>query len=411
MTSTAPSADEVVPADSPDHLPLSVLVVIGALTAIPPLVTDLYLPALPDMARTLGAPDALAQLTMSLCLAGLALGQLVVGPLSDRLGRMRPLRWGVALLVVTTFLCAASGNLWVLLVARLLQGLAGSAAVVVARAIIRDVYDGPHVAKIFSQLMLVLGLAPVVGPILGGQMLRFTDWRGIFVALGIVSAALLAASWLMLHETRQPGSHPPGAGAGRVLWSLLRDPHFTAYVVITALGGAILFTYIGLSSFVLQDGYGLSAVGYSVVFGANGVGLILGSQLNAHLVMRVGPARMLRGSLMLMVVASAVVMVAQWTEAPLMAVLVPLWFVLVGFGGVNGNATALALQPHRALAGSASALLGSAGFILGGIIPPLVSSGGTGGPVMGLTMTVAGVVALATLLLVIRPSHLLEERA
>lgn len=151
--------------------------VIGALTAVPPLVTDLYLPALPDVARTLGAPDALAQLTISLCLLGLAVGQLFVGPLSDRVGRMRPLRWGVALLTVTSLLCAISGNLWILLVARLLQGLAGSAAVVIARAIVRDVYHGSQVARVFSELMLVMGLAPVIGPVVGGQLLRFTDWR------------------------------------------------------------------------------------------------------------------------------------------------------------------------------------------------------------------------------------------
>lgn len=405
MRSTVPSADGAAPGASADHLPRIVLVVIGALTAVPPLVTDLYLPALPDVARTLGAPDALAQLTISLCLLGLALGQLFVGPLSDRVGRMRPLRWGVALLTVTSLLCAVSGNLWILLAARLLQGLAGSAAVVIARAIVRDVYHGPQVARVFSELMLVMGLAPVVGPVVGGQLLRFTDWRGIFVALGILSALLLAASWVLLHETRTPRAHPSGLSTGRVLWSLVRDAHFGAYLIVTGLGGVILFSYIGMSSFVLQNGFGLSAVGYSIVFGANSVGLVIGSQLNARLVMRVGPATMLRCALGVLLVASALVMTAQLAGGPLMSVLIPLWFVLVGFGGIMGNATALALEPHREVAGAASALLGSANFVLGGLVPPLVSIGGTGGAVMGVTMTLAGALAFATLVLVIRPGR------
>lgn len=402
MTSTVPSAEETASPASPSHLPLPVLVVIGALTAVPPLVTDFYLPGLPSMARSLGAPDSLAQLTISLCLLGLALGQLFVGPLSDRVGRMRPLRWGVALLAATSFLCAVSGSLWILLIARLLQGLAGSAAVVIARAIVRDVYDGPRVAKVFSELMLVMGLAPVVGPILGGQLLRFTDWRGIFVALGIVTSVLLVASWTVLHETRPPGAIPLAVRTRRTLWALVRDPHFAAYLVVTGLGGVILFTYIGMSPFVLQDGYGLSAVGYSIVFGANAVGLVLGSQLNARLVMRIGAATMLRAGLTLMLVASALVMVAQWLGATKLLVLVPLWFVLVGFGAVMGNAAALALEPHREIAGTASALLGAANFVLGGLVPPLVSAGGTGGPVMGLTMTIAGAAALGTLVVATR---------
>lgn len=402
MTSTVASADRTVSPHAPNHLSLPVLVVIGALTAVPPLVTDFYLPGLPDMARSLDAPDSLAQLTISVCLLGLALGQLFVGPLSDRVGRIRPLRWGVALLAVTSFLCAVSGSMWILLVARLLQGLAGSAAVVIARAIVRDVYDGPRVAKVFSELMLVMGLAPVVGPILGGQLLRVTDWRGIFVVLGILTSLLLVASWVALHETRAPGAHPLGISTGRALWSLLRDPRFVAYMVVTGLGGVTLFTYIGMSPFVLQDGYGLSAVGYSVAFGANAVGLVIGSQVNARLVLRVGPARMLLAELALMVLASGLVAVAQWAHAATMLVLVPLWFVLLGFGGMMGNATALALEPHRELAGSASALLGASSFILGGLVPPLVSAGGTGGATMGATMFVAGAVALATVLMTSR---------
>jgi len=384
---------------TPTQLSLPVLLVIGCLTAIPPLVTDLYLPALPEMARVLDAPGSLTQLTMSLSLVGLALGQLVVGPLSDRVGRIRPLRWGLVLLAVTTLLCALAPNLWVLLVARLLQGLAGSAAVVIARAIVRDVYDGYRLAKVYSELMLVMGLAPVIGPVIGGQLLCFTDWRGTFVALLVLVLALLLASWPMLSETRHPDQRDRDVRVTAALWSLLTDVRFVAYLTVTALGGAVLFTYIVLSGFVLQNGYGLSPVAYSWVFGSNAIGLIIGSQINARLVVRLGPARMLTSALSVMGCASLLVAVAQALEAPLAALLVPLWCVLLGFGGVMANANALALGPHRRLAGTASALLGSANFLLGAAVPPLVSLAGSDGPVMGITMASAALLALLTLVL------------
>ena len=168
-----------------------------------PLVTDFYLPALPDLARSLGTNEAAAQLTISVSVVGLALGQLVAGPLSDRVGRLLPLRVGVLLLAVTSFLCAIADDIGTLLALRLAQGLAGAATLVVARAVVRDVYDGARAARIFSELMLVMGLAPVVGPLVGGQLLRVTDWRGIFVALGILSALLLVATLLVLEETGQ----------------------------------------------------------------------------------------------------------------------------------------------------------------------------------------------------------------
>ena len=185
-------------------LPLRTLVLLGALTAAAPLVTDFYLPALPDLARALGTTEAAAQLTVSVSIVGLALGQLVAGPLSDRIGRLVPLRVGVLLLAITSFLCALADDITVLLGLRLAQGLAAAATLVVARAVVRDVYDGARAARIFSELILVMGLAPVVGPMLGGQLLRVTDWRGIFVTLGIIGAVLLVATLALLEETWQP---------------------------------------------------------------------------------------------------------------------------------------------------------------------------------------------------------------
>ena len=385
-------------------LPLRVLVALGALTAVAPLVTDLYLPALPDLARSLGTSEPLAQATVSVCLVGLSLGQLFVGPLSDRVGRMRPLRWGVALLAVTSFLCAVADEITVLLVLRLLQGLAGSAALVIARAIVRDVYDGARAAKVFSELMLIMGLAPVVGPVVGGQLLRFTDWRGIFVTLGLLTTALLVGCWLVVHETvdrrtvDRPDSHPL-----RVFRTLLSDGRFVGYLALMGLMGIILFSYISMSSFVLRGEYDVRPVGYSFAFGANAIGMVVGSQVSARLVIRRGPAALLRAGVALLTAAAAAVVAALAAGAPLALVLLGLWFVLFALGMSFGNATALALSPHGAVAGTAAALLGASQFLLGAAVPPLVSLLGTSGVVMGTTMVTAAALALATLFLVIQP--------
>ncbi|WP_121257701.1 multidrug effflux MFS transporter [Nocardioides ferulae] len=401
MTATSPDAATdaatAAPTGVPTELSRGVLVTLGALTAVAPLVTDLYLPGLPDLARSLGTSDAMAQLTMSVCLVGLALGQLVAGPLSDRIGRMRPLRWGVLVLTVTSFVCAVATDVWVLLLLRLAQGLAGAAAMVVARAIVRDVYSGARAAKVFSELMLVMGLAPILGPLLGGQLMTLTDWRGIFVVLGLVGLLLLAASRLVLVETRPAASRQAVPVPARALRRLVADRRFRGFLVLSALLGVVLFAYISMSSFVLQDGYGLGPVAYAWVFGANAAGMIVGSQVSARLVGRLGPATLLRWGLLLVGAATVALAAALAWEAPLAVAAGPMWLVLAGLGLSLGNSTALALTPHGADAGSAAALLGASQFLLGAAVPPLVSVGGVSGGLMGATMAVAGVGALLTL--------------
>ncbi|MCD9199811.1 multidrug effflux MFS transporter [Aeromicrobium wangtongii] len=380
------------------------LLTLGALTATGPLVTDLYLPALPDLARSMGTSEAAGQLTMSVCLVGLALGQLVAGPLSDRIGRTGPLRWGVLILVVTSFLCAVATNIVLLLVLRLVQGLAGAAALVIARAIVRDVYDGARAAKVYSDLILVMGLAPVIGPVLGGQLLTVTDWRGIFVLLGAIASLLLAACWWCLDETHPPEVRAAAPSHQRALRTLLADPHFRSFMAITALLGIVLFTYISMSSFVLRNDFGLGPVAYALTFGANAVGMIIGSQVGARLVARTGPARMLRAGLLLIAAATTSLAIAFALDAPLAVPLVALWLVLAGLGMSMGSCTSLALGPHAGRAGSAAALLGTSQFLFGAAIPPLVSVGGTSGEVMGITMAAAGLGSLLALRVALRRS-------
>jgi DHA1 family bicyclomycin/chloramphenicol resistance-like MFS transporter len=404
MSTSARPAVQPTRAASTAGLSLPVLLTLGALTAVAPLVTDMYLPALPDLARALGTSDALAQLSMSVTLVGLALGQLVVGPLSDRVGRMAPLRWGILALAVTSFLCAVAGNVVVLLALRLAQGLAGAAALVIARAIVRDLCSGARAAKVFSELMLVMGLAPVVGPVLGGQLLRFTDWRGIFVTLGFLSLALLVACRLVLTETRPARSGTNVELPTQGFRSLLRHRQFLGFMALGALLGTVLFSYISMSSFVLRERFGLGPVAYSCVFGGNAVGMIVGSQVNARLVGARGPAVMLRRGLGVTGLATGLTALALATPAPLAAVLVPLWFVLAGLGGSLGNATALALAPHGEHAGTASALLGASQFLLGATVPPLVSVGGATALALGVVMAVAGLGALLLVTKIVRPT-------
>lgn len=372
-------------------LPLRTLVLLGALTAAAPLVTDFYLPALPDLALALGTTEAAAQLTVSVSIVGLALGQLVAGPVSDRIGRLAPLRVGVLLLSITSFLCALSDDIGVLLGLRLAQGLAAAATLVVARAVVRDVYDGARAARIFSELILVMGLAPVVGPVVGGQLLRVTDWRGIFVTLGIIGAVLLVATLVLLEETWVPRA----AGSPNGIGLLVRDRDFLGFMVVAGCLGVVLFSYISMSPFVLRDEHGVGPVAFSWIFGSNAAGMVVGGQVNARLVGRHGPARMLRVGLALLAVAACALAIGLATGAQLDVVLVPLWFVLCGLGMSFGNATALALVPHGGIAGSASALLGTSQFLLGAAVPPLLSIPGTTGVAMGAAMAVAALLALA----------------
>ncbi len=402
----APQTHEVHRPPRPRFGP-GLFVTIGALTAFGPLATDLYLPGLPDMAAALDTTPSLAQLTISVCLVGLALGQLVAGPLSDSMGRRRPLLVGVALFAVASFLCALAPSIWVLLALRLVQGLTGAAGIVIARAIVRDTYSGSEAARVFSQLMLVMGLAPIAAPLLGGQILNFTDWRGVFVALGVIGVGLFAAALLVVPETNPPEfRHVGGLGSQvRQMARLVLDRQFLVYLLIAGLQGATLFTYISLSSFVLRSDYGISPQTYSFIFATNAVGMVVGAQVNATLVRRHGPLRLLRCQLVLAVVGALVLTVDSVMTRSLVGVLIPLFLVMASFGGLAGNVTALALTPYGHAAGAASALLGNAQFLFGAVVPPVVSLVGTQSGVMGATMlTTSGVALLLAAATVRQPS-------
>ena len=282
------------------------LLILGALSAFGPLSLDMYLPGLPSLTRGLHASASAGQLTITGCMLGLGLGQLVAGPLSDTHGRRRPLIAGLLAYVVASAACAAAPSISVLVVVRLLQGMAGGVGIVIARAIVRDLSDGTTAARMFSVLMAVTGVAPVCAPLIGGQVLAFTSWRGVFVILAAIGVPLLLAAVLGLPETLAPAQRHGGGlrAVLRTFRGLLGDRSFGPHAASFSLSFAAMFAYIAGSSFVLENIYGISPQLFSVVFAVNSAGLIAVSQLSGRTVGRLGSDVLLRRGLVAVAVAS-----------------------------------------------------------------------------------------------------------
>jgi DHA1 family bicyclomycin/chloramphenicol resistance-like MFS transporter len=355
------------------------LLILGALSAFAPLSIDMYLPALPALGRGFGVSAAQVQLTLSACLLGLALGQLVAGPLSDALGRRRPLLVGVAAYTVASLLCVLAPSVGALVAVRFVQGLAGAAGIVIARAVVRDRYAGVAAARYFSLLMLVNGLAPILAPVIGGQLLRVTSWRGVFVVLAAIGALLLLATASGLDETLAPADrHTGGLPATLATFRrLLADRFFVGYALSSGLSFAAMFAYIAGSPFVLQDIYGLSPQLFSLVFGVNALGIMAASQINGRLVDRVPLPRLLAVGLAMTALGGIAVLAAVLGHVGLIGVTPALCVVVSSQGIVLPNATSLALSGHPRTAGSASALLGVLQYVIGAAAAPLVGVGGT----------------------------------
>ncbi|WP_093878887.1 Bcr/CflA family multidrug efflux MFS transporter [Streptomyces sp. TLI_105] len=397
---------------------LLVTLVLGGLTALPPLSMDMYLPALPEVTGALRAPAATVQLTLTACLAGMALGQLVVGPMSDKWGRRRPLLAGMAVYVLATAVCALAPSAELLIGFRLLQGLAGAAGIVIARAVVRDLYDGVEMARFFSTLMLISGVAPIIAPLIGGQILRLTDWRGVFHVLTAIGVLLTLVVWRFLHETLPPERrHEGGVGqALRTMRGLLADRVFTGYMLTGGLAFAALFAYISASPFVVQEIYGASPQTFSLLFGLNSVGLVAVGQINGKLLVgRVSLDKALGcglGIILLAGLALTLMTTGVLGEVGLAPVAAGLFVLMsaMGLAMPNTNAQALMRTPHAA--GSASALLGTSSFLIGAVASPLVGIAGEHTAVpMAVVQLGCAVLALACFLGLCRPWHTTEPQA
>lgn len=387
---------------------LKLVLVLGAMSAIGPLTIDTYLPALPQLSVELNATASQAQLTITGLLLGLGLGQLIIGPLSDAVGRRKPLLFGLAGHGLMSVLCALAPSITILTVTRTLQGLAGAAVAVVAMAMVRDLFSGIRAAQLLSRLILVLGVAPILAPSLGSALLKFTEWPGIFVALAVAAVALFALAFFALPETlpverRQPVSI---RGSLRSYLSLFKDRLFVIMVLVAGLMFATLFAYIAGAPFILQDVYGLSPSQFGLAFSANAVGLILMTQLNPIFVKRWGPVAVLTIAVLVAFVSSlALLGIALAGFGGLLGLMIPLFFVISATGLAFPNAPAIALNRHGEAAGTAAALLGASQFLVGGLVAPLVGlfANGTAVP---MTAVMVGTTGLATALFVMGRSGL-----
>ena len=375
-------------------------VTLGLLAALGPLCIDLYLPALPELARDLQTSTATAQLSLTAGLLGLGAGQLLFGPMSDKFGRLRPLTLSLALLFIASIGCALAQDIHQLLLARLFEGLAGAGGAVLSRAVARDMYSGHELTRFFALLMLVNGLAPIGAPVLGGVLMTLLNWRGIFVVLGATALLLILLARWKLHETLPPERRSQGSifSAWAALGQVVVHRPFMGFCLTQAFMMSGMFAYIGASPFVLQQIYGLSPQAFSFCFAANGIGLVIASQTSARLCPLWGEYRVLKGGLTLAFAASSLLLLAGLTAAPLPLVLVALFFTIASNGVIATTASSLAMQSQGHRAGSASAVIGVCMFSFGAISVPVTGLGGTS--LVSMTGTILGCFMLAILVFI-----------
>ncbi|MDF2679047.1 MAG: transporter [Brevibacillus sp.] len=380
-------------------------VILGSLSAFGPLSLDMYLPALPMLETDLQTTTSMAQMSLTACLVGLSVGQLFAGPLSDVQGRRKPLLIGLIFYALSSFLCAIAPSIWTFLLLRLVQGMAGSAGIVIARATVRDLYSGTELTKFFALLMLINGIAPIAAPIIGGQLLQVTSWHGVFIALGLIGLIMFFTVMFGLPETL-PAQMRSKGGLGNTLKTfngLIKDRTFMGYALSQGLVTAAMFAYISGSPFVLQEIFGVSPQMFSVIFAVNGLGIIIASQITGKLAGKVKETKLFVAGISIAAIAGITLLSMILLDAGLFALLVPLFFVVSCVGIVGATGFSLAMANQSKAAGSASALQGLISFIGGGIVAPLVGIGGSSTAVpMGVVMAVATVLSTLCYVFMIR---------
>ena len=347
-------------------------VFLGFLAAMAPLSTDMYLPGLPQMTTELGVGASLIQLTLTMSMAGMAIGQLFAGPVSDHFGRKYPSAIGMAVFMLSSLGCALAPDIISLLVMRLVQGLSGAFGIVTARAVARDLYTGADLTRFFSLLMLVNGITPVLGPVVGGQILYFVSWRGVFVFLCFVGAALMLGS-IRMNETLPVENRIKSMGGSfKSFGELLHDRSFLGQCLIQCFFFSAFFAYISGSSFLFQNIYGITPQEYSILFGAIGFVIVLFGLFPARLAGRVKDISMLRFALTQAFVGSIFFAVTAWTRAPFAAVVASLLVAVPCVSVMGASSFSMAMRTQGKKAGSAAALIGFFSMISGGIMAPLV---------------------------------------
>lgn len=384
---------------------IAIIVILGALVALGPFTIDLYLPAFPEVAIDLMASDAAIQFTLTATTIGFGLGQLVVGPLSDAFGRKRPLIIATVIHILASVLVVLAPTIEWVLVGRTLQGFGAAGGAVVAMAIVRDLFSGQRLIRMLARMALVTGLAPVLAPVIGSQLLRVVTWREIFVVLAIYGVLIGAIALIWLRETR-PAHMRSGAGITAVrdrYRRLLSDGSFMGVALVGAMTFTTLFAYLSASSFVLQDQYGLSAQAYGVVFGLNSIGVAIGTQLSARLMRALAPRDVATGGLIMMSAGAVALFICSLFDSGLLGAVIPLFFVVTPLGFIMPAVQVMALQDHGSEAGTAASLIGAMNFGVAGIVSPVVGMLGASSTSMAIVMIGALLVGHASLWLVVRP--------
>ncbi|MBR23292.1 MAG: Bcr/CflA family drug resistance efflux transporter [Leifsonia sp.] len=382
------------------------VLILGALTALGPFTIDLYLPAFPQIEGDLDVSTAAVQLTLTATTLGFALGQLLVGPWSDKVGRRLPLVLATSVHVLASIGVAFSPDISWLLAFRVLQGFGAAAGGVVAMATVRDLFGGYPLVRMLSRLALVTGIAPIAAPVIGSQLLLIMPWRGMFGVLAAYGVIIMVLAALFIVETLPPARRVEKGHAtlGERYRSLFTDRIFVGVAIIGGMTFSGLFAYLSASSFLFQDVYGLDPQGYGLLFAANSIGVVIGVQVSSRLAKYFGPAWILAGSTAVLLGSAIAIVVLELAGAGLLGTVIPLWLFITACGFGFPCVQVLALTNHGKEAGTAASVLGAMNFGLAGLISPIVGLFGIADAVpMGTVMAITAAVAIASLWFIVRP--------
>jgi MFS transporter, DHA1 family, multidrug resistance protein len=392
---------------------IQLAILLGSLGLLGPFTIDTYLPSFPTIVKDFHTTASLVQISLTACLLGLGAGQLFIGPLSDVKGRRKPLLLFLCLYLLASLTCSFSPNIYFLIVARFVQGFSAAGGLVVSRAVIRDLFSGKELTKFFTLIVLVGNLGPIVAPIAGGAILSFTKWNGVFIVLACIGAILIFIVSLKLPETLPPEKRVPSNLPQLMsnFGSLFKDREFMGYAFTQGFTTAGIFAYVSGVPFVYQNIYHVSPQQFSLLFGVNGLGLIIGSQLVGRLTDRISERTFLKIGLGISITAGAILLIALLLKAPLIAVAIPIFFFVSSISIIGTTSFALAIESQGHIAGSASALLGLLPFVLGSLSAPLVGIAGsyTGVP-MGITIFGASLLAFISYFVLVRKRSVRMQR-
>ncbi|MES5261700.1 Bcr/CflA family multidrug efflux MFS transporter [Priestia megaterium] len=384
---------------------IQLAILLGSLGLLGPFTIDTYLPSFPTIVKDFHTTASLVQISLTACLLGLGAGQLFIGPLSDVKGRRKPLLLFLCLYLLASLTCSFSPNIYFLIVARFVQGFSAAGGLVVSRAIVRDLFSGKELTKFFTLIVLVGNLGPIVAPIAGGAILSFTKWNGVFIVLACIGAILIFMVSLKLPETLPPEKRVPSNLPQLMsnFGSLFKEREFIGYAFTQGFTTAGIFAYVSGIPFVYQNIYHVSPQQFSLLFGVNGLGLIIGSQLVGRLTDYISERTFLKIGLGISIAAGAILLIALLLKAPLIAVAIPIFFFVSSISIIGTTSFALAIESQGHIAGSASALLGLLPFVLGSLSAPLVGIAGsyTGVP-MGVTIFGASLLAFLSYFVLVR---------